>query len=225
MIIFSNNKINFFIRFLRMINWNILTPLVVLLMLFVSDFYSYFTYKDILYYLYHLYVLLFIIINIIHAKYFVYILELDKIKNEFVITYSVFNKEKIKRIPIENIEVEILRYGIFTRTKNYYIKFSLGQDVICKQYDFKPWSYSRMLEVYNIIKKRIMERNDKNIISPNWREHAVKQQGWRACANTSPTLDKYLALHSFSVANASCQPSPLLVFFTNKLPYRNKSCW
>lgn len=154
MIIFSNNKINFFIRFLRMINWNILTPLVVLLMLFVSDFYSYFTYKDIIYYIYPLYVLLLIVINVIHAKYFVYILELDKIKNEFVITYSVFNKEKIKRIPIENIEVEILRYGIFTRTKNYYIKFSLGQDVICKQYDFKSWSYSRMLEVYNIIKKK-----------------------------------------------------------------------
>lgn len=145
--VFKQEKLKFSVRFFRKIGLNIIYPILLLVVLLFTGVWSIVTYKEPLFYLYPVYLTYFIVSNAIMTRRYVWNIEFDEDSGDLLLNFSNYNKEIESRFPKEAVEIQIFQYGIYSRTRNYYLNFLVNEKSVIRQFDYRPWDYTVMKEV------------------------------------------------------------------------------
>ena len=150
--IFNGDKLSFTKRVVRKIGFNLIFPVVLIVIILATGFYNTFTFKDPIFYLFPGYFLFFLISNIVKSKVYIRRILFDKYVDEIIICTRSYNCEKEYRFQKNDVELEIIQYGIYTRTRNFYLQVRIKNRNVLRQYDYEPWNYRVMKETVEKIK-------------------------------------------------------------------------
>lgn len=148
--IFNGVQLSFLKRCMRKIGLNIVFPVLIILILLSTRFFNTFSYKDAIFYLFPLYFLYFFIYNIVKSIIYVKEINYCTTSSELILLINRYNSENKFRIHIDNVDLEIFQYGLYTRTRNYYLQIRFNNKDVFRQYDFAPWDYCKMKEVVKV---------------------------------------------------------------------------
>lgn len=137
---------------MRQIGLNIIFPVILLLILLSTGYYSVFTYESPFFYLFPFYLIYFFVSAIIESKTYIREIEYSTDSGEFIFRISDFNIEREYSIQKGEAELEIFQYGLHTRTRNFYLQVRFNDKNSFRQYDYTPWSYSTMKETVRMLK-------------------------------------------------------------------------